>query len=104
MKESYGCPGDIMLDARIGAWVGELPDCFKGINSEDSTASGNVQHLATFSQENQSQLVPIKMSDLEQNDRTQEVLQNIARFQVRLIVCHTHRPGHQGNEKCAIMN
>ncbi|RCV04498.1 hypothetical protein SETIT_1G006300v2 [Setaria italica] len=84
MKDSYGCPGDVFIDARIGAWVGELPDCFKGINSQDDTASGNVQHPDTFSQENQSQLVPtnIKMSDLEQNDRTQETLQNIASFQV----------------------
>nr|TKW36802.1 hypothetical protein SEVIR_1G006600v2 [Setaria viridis] len=84
MKDSYGCPGDVIIDARIGAWVGELPDCFKGINSQDSTASGNVQHPDTFSQENQSQLVPTnsKMSDLEQNDRTQETLQNIASFQV----------------------
>ncbi|RCV04495.1 hypothetical protein SETIT_1G006200v2 [Setaria italica] len=84
MKDSYGCPGDVIIDAHIGAWVGELPDCFKGINSQDNTASGNVQHPDTFSQENQSQLVPtnIKMSDLEQNDRTQETLQNIASFQV----------------------
>ncbi|CAO2041392.1 unnamed protein product [Urochloa humidicola] len=84
MKDSYGCPGDVMVDARIGAWVGVLPDCFKGINSEDNTASGNVQHPDTFSQENQSQLVPIniEMSDLEQNVRTQETLQSIASFQV----------------------
>ncbi|KAF8772269.1 hypothetical protein HU200_005984 [Digitaria exilis] len=84
IKESYGCPGDVMLDARIGTWVGELPDCFKGINSKDSTASGDVQHLDDFSQEKQSQLAPIKMSDLEQNDRAQENLQNIASFQVVL--------------------
>ncbi|CAO2034004.1 unnamed protein product [Urochloa humidicola] len=73
-----------MVDARIGAWVGVLPDCFKGINSEDNTDSGNVQHPDTFSQENQSQLVPIniEMSDLEQNVRTQETLQSIASFQV----------------------
>ena len=84
MKDSYGCPGDVMVDAHIGAWVGELPDCFKGINSEDNAASDNVQHPYTFSQENQAQLVPIntKMSDLEQNDKTQETLQNIASFQV----------------------
>ncbi|RLN09154.1 hypothetical protein C2845_PM11G12020 [Panicum miliaceum] len=84
MKDSYGCPGDVMVDAHIGAWVGELPDCFKGINIEDNAASDNVQHPDTFIQENQAQLVPIstKVSDLEQNDRTQETLQNIASFQV----------------------
>ncbi|PUZ73679.1 hypothetical protein GQ55_1G006400 [Panicum hallii var. hallii] len=84
MKDSYGCPGDVMVDAHIGAWVGELPDCFKGIDSEDNAASDSVQHSDTFIQENQAQLVPIntKMSDLEQNDRTQETLQNIASFQV----------------------
>jgi len=84
MKNSYGCPGDVMVDAHIGAWVGELPDCFKGINSEDNAASDNVQHPSTFIQQNQAQLVPIntKMSDLEQNDKTQETLQNIASFQV----------------------
>ncbi|CAM0146259.1 unnamed protein product [Urochloa decumbens] len=84
MKDSYGCPGDVLVDAHIGAWVGELPDCFKGINSEDNTASGNVQHPDTFSQENQCQLVPINinMSDLEKNVKTQETLQSIASFQV----------------------
>jgi len=84
MKDSYGCPGDVMVDAHIGAWVGELPDCFKGINSEDNASSDNVQHPSTFIQQNQAQLVPIntKMSDLEQNDKTQETLQNIASFQV----------------------
>ncbi|CAL4890529.1 unnamed protein product [Urochloa decumbens] len=84
MKDSYGCPGDVLVDAHIGAWVGELPDCFKGINSEDNTASGNVQHPDTFSQENQSQLVPINinMSDLEKIVKTQETLQSIASFQV----------------------
>jgi hypothetical protein len=84
MKDSYGCPGDVMVDAHIGAWVGELPNCFKAINSEDAAASGYFQHPDTLIQENQSQLVPIniKMSHLEQNDRTQETLQNIASFQV----------------------
>ncbi|KAJ1277485.1 hypothetical protein BS78_04G007400 [Paspalum vaginatum] len=83
MKDSYGCPGDVMVDARIGAWVGELPDCFKGIDSEDNTASGCVQRPDNFSQENQSRLMPIniKISNLEQNDTTQETLQNIASFQ-----------------------
>ncbi|CAD6248478.1 unnamed protein product [Miscanthus lutarioriparius] len=84
MKDSYGCLGDVMVDAHIGAWVGELPNCFKAINSEDAAASGYFQHPDTLSQENQSQSVPIniKMSHLEQNDRTQETLQNIASFQV----------------------
>lgn len=85
MKDSYGCPGDVMVDSHIGAWVGELPNCFKAISSEDAAASGSFQYPDTLSQENQSQPVPVntKMSHLEQNDRTQEFpLQNIASFQV----------------------
>ncbi|KAG0531247.1 hypothetical protein BDA96_04G007100 [Sorghum bicolor] len=88
MKDSYGCPGEVMVDAHIGAWVGELPNCFKEINSEDTAASGYFQHPDTLSQENQSQSVPIniKMSNLDQNDRTQETLQNIASFHVVISV------------------
>jgi hypothetical protein len=66
MKDSYGCPGDVMVDAHIGAWVGELPNCFKAINSEDA-ASGYFQHPDTLSQENQSQSVPINIKTLAQH-------------------------------------
>jgi hypothetical protein len=85
MKDSYGCPGDVMVDSHIGAWVGQLPNYFKAISCEDAAASGSFQYPNTFSQENQSEQVPVntKMSHLEQNDRTQEFsLHNIASFQV----------------------
>lgn len=57
IKDSCGCPGDIMVDENIGAWVGELPDCFKGINLEDNAASDDIEHSSTVSQENQTPLV-----------------------------------------------
>uniref|UniRef100_A0A0A9DMV9 Uncharacterized protein n=1 Tax=Arundo donax TaxID=35708 RepID=A0A0A9DMV9_ARUDO len=83
IKDSFGCSDDIMVDANIGAWVGELPDCFMGVNSEDNAASDNVQHPNGYSQENQPQLVPtnVQMSHLQHNDKSQENLQNIASFQ-----------------------
>jgi hypothetical protein len=65
--------------------VGQLPNCFKAISCEDAAASGSFQYPNTFSQENQSEQVPVntKTSHLEQNDRTQEFsLHNIASFQV----------------------
>jgi len=44
-NERFSCSGDVMVDANIGAWVRELADCFVGINSMDSAASDDVQHL-----------------------------------------------------------
>ncbi|XP_015688422.2 uncharacterized protein LOC102700965 isoform X2 [Oryza brachyantha] len=85
MRDSFGCPGDIMVDANIGAWVGELPDFLKGINCHSHAASVDIQSTGSIIQEDQSSSVstPIKMSShLEQNDDTQETLQNIASFQV----------------------
>uniref|UniRef100_A0A0A8YY94 Uncharacterized protein n=1 Tax=Arundo donax TaxID=35708 RepID=A0A0A8YY94_ARUDO len=83
IKDSFGCSGDIIVDANIGAWVGELPDCFMGI-SEGKAASDDVHHPNGYSQENQPQLVPsnVQMGHLEQNDKAQETLQNVASFQV----------------------
>ncbi|KAL6848498.1 hypothetical protein ACP4OV_021792 [Aristida adscensionis] len=84
MKDSFGCPGDIMFDANIGAWVGELPDCFKGINGEYNTASDDIQYPNAYSHEYEPELVPsnVKMAHLEQSYKTKESLQNIASFQV----------------------
>ena len=72
-----------MVDENIGAWVGELPDCFKAINLGENVASDDAQY--SHSQETKNPLVstPTEMtSNLEQNDNTQESLQNIASFQV----------------------
>jgi hypothetical protein len=85
-SESFSCSGDAMVDTNIGAWVGELHDCFMGINSMDSAASDDVQHLDGYILENQLQFVPTSFQKgcLEQNYTTQETLQNIASFQVCL--------------------
>jgi hypothetical protein len=50
-----------MVDTNIGAWVGDLPECFMDISSKDNAASDDVQHP---------------------NGYSQETLQNIASFQV----------------------
>jgi hypothetical protein len=42
-----------MVDANIGARVGELPDCFMSINSMDNAVSDDVQHLDVAILENQ---------------------------------------------------
>ena len=76
-----------MVDENIGAWIGELPDCFKAINFGDNAASDDAQYSRTVIKENKNPLVstPTEMtSHLEQNDNTQESLQNIASFQVSL--------------------
>uniref|UniRef100_A0A0D3EZN3 Uncharacterized protein n=1 Tax=Oryza barthii TaxID=65489 RepID=A0A0D3EZN3_9ORYZ len=85
IKDSFGCTGDVMVDANIGAWVGELPEFFKGINCDSHDDYVDIQSTGAISQGEQPSLVssPIKMSShLEQNDDTQETLQNIASFQV----------------------
>ncbi|BAS76602.1 uncharacterized protein [Oryza sativa Japonica Group] len=85
IKDSFGCTGDLMVDANIGAWVGELPEFFKGINCDSHDDYVDIQSTGAISQGEQPSLVssPIKMSShLEQNDDTQETLQNIASFQV----------------------
>lgn len=85
IKDSFGCTGDLMVDANIGAWVGELPEFFKGINCDSHDDYVDIQSTGAISQGEQPSLVssPIKMSShLEQNDGTQETLQNIASFQV----------------------
>ncbi|KAG8076470.1 hypothetical protein GUJ93_ZPchr0006g44707 [Zizania palustris] len=87
IKDSFGCPGDIMVDTNIGAWVGELPDCFKGINFDGHAASVDIQYPSAVSQGDQSPLASIRTkmtshSHSEQNDDTQETLQNTASFQV----------------------
>lgn len=76
-----------MVDANIGAQVGELPDCFISINSMDNAASDDVQHLNVAILENQLQLVPsnFQMGCLERNDTTQEIWQNFASFQVIIL-------------------
>lgn len=81
IKDSCGCPGDIVVDEKIGAWVGELPDCLKAINREDGAASDDVQYSHT--EQNDLVSTPTKItSNLEQKDNTQEILPNIASFQV----------------------
>ncbi|KAI4963206.1 hypothetical protein ZWY2020_016989 [Hordeum vulgare] len=85
IKDSCGCPGDIVVDENIGAWIGELPDCFKAINLGDNAASDDAQHSGIVIKENKNPLgsTPTEMaSHQEQNDNTQESLQNIASFQV----------------------
>ncbi|VAI52965.1 unnamed protein product [Triticum turgidum subsp. durum] len=85
IKDSCGCPGDIVVDENIGAWIGELPDCFKAINLGDNAASDDAQYSRTVIKENKNPLVltPTEMtSHLETNDNSQESLQNIASFQV----------------------
>lgn len=52
-NKRFGCSGDIMVDANIGARVGELPDCFMSINSMDNAVSDDVQHLDVAILENQ---------------------------------------------------
>lgn len=70
-----------MVDEKIGAWVGELPDCLKAINREDGAASDDVQYSHT--EQNDLVSTPTKItSNLEQKDNTQEILPNIASFQV----------------------
>ncbi|TVU33696.1 hypothetical protein EJB05_25529, partial [Eragrostis curvula] len=61
IKDSFGFSGDVMVDTNIGAWVGELPECFMDIGSKDNAASDDVHHP---------------------NDYSQETLRNIASFQV----------------------
>uniref|UniRef100_A0ACD5TB47 Uncharacterized protein n=4 Tax=Avena sativa TaxID=4498 RepID=A0ACD5TB47_AVESA len=85
IKDSCGCSGDIVFDENIGAWVGELPDCFKAINLGENAASDDAQYTCTISQETKNPLVSTPTettSSLEQNNNTQESLQNIASFQV----------------------
>ncbi|XP_047078988.1 uncharacterized protein LOC124689511 [Lolium rigidum] len=85
IKDSCGCPGDIVVDENIGAWVGELPDCFKAINLGEYAASDDARDSRTVSQETENLLVssPTETtSHLEQKDNTRESLQNIASFQV----------------------
>ncbi|KAM0838870.1 hypothetical protein ACQ4PT_060688 [Festuca glaucescens] len=85
IKDSFGCPGDIVVDENIGAWVGELPDCFKAINLGEYAASDDARDSRTVSQETEN--LPVSTptettSHLEQKDNTRESLQNIASFQV----------------------
>uniref|UniRef100_A0A0D9VB73 Uncharacterized protein n=1 Tax=Leersia perrieri TaxID=77586 RepID=A0A0D9VB73_9ORYZ len=81
IKDSCGCPGDIMVDANIGAWVGELPDFFKGINHDSHAASVDIQ--GTGGDQPSLVSIPSKMSShLEQNDDNQGSLQDIASFEV----------------------
>ncbi|KAK3151942.1 hypothetical protein QOZ80_2BG0152380 [Eleusine coracana subsp. coracana] len=61
IKDSFGFSGDIMVDTNIGAWVGDLPECFMDISSKENAASDDVQYPNSYSQ---------------------EALQNIASFQV----------------------
>ncbi|CAM0948034.1 unnamed protein product [Alopecurus aequalis] len=85
IKDSCGFPGNIVVDENIGAWVGDLPDCFKAINLGENVASDSAQYSHTISQETKNPLVPTPTkttSSLEQNDNTKENLQNIASFQV----------------------
>ena len=85
IKDSCGCPGDIVVDENIGAWIGELPDCFKAINLGDNAASDDAQYSRTVIKENKNPLVLTRTevtSHLEQNNNSQESLQNIASFQV----------------------
>ena len=78
----FSCSGDVMVDANIGAWVRELADCFMGINSMDSAASDDVQHLDGYVLGHLLQFVPTNFQKgcLERNYTTQETLQNIASF------------------------
>ncbi|KAF0934412.1 hypothetical protein E2562_025024, partial [Oryza meyeriana var. granulata] len=84
IKDSFGCPGDIMVDANIGAWVGELPDFFKDINCDGHAASVDIQNSGAISHGDLPSWVstPTKMSShLEKNDDAHATLQNIASFQ-----------------------
>jgi hypothetical protein len=75
-----------VVDENIGAWVGELPDCFKAINLGENAASDDAQY-STVSQETENLSVSTLTETtphLEQKDNTHESLQNIASFQVSL--------------------
>ncbi|KAJ6707123.1 DENEDDYLASE [Salix viminalis] len=69
MKDSFGWPGDIVTDQKIGAWIGEIPTYFKMMDEVDAA-----------SEENSNDSTPIQNIDTDLKSSAQD----IASYQVVL--------------------
>ncbi|KAJ6364258.1 hypothetical protein OIU76_029241 [Salix suchowensis] len=69
MKDSFGWPGDIVTDQKIGAWIGEIPTYFKMMDEADAA-----------SEENSNDSTPIQKIDTDLKSSAQD----IASYQVVL--------------------
>ncbi|KAI5590926.1 hypothetical protein BDE02_04G043600 [Populus trichocarpa] len=69
MKDSFGWPGNIVTDKKIGAWIGEIPAYFKTMDEADAA-----------SEENSTDSTPIQKIDADLKSSAQD----IASYQVVL--------------------
>lgn len=69
MKDSFGWPGDIVTDQKIGAWIGEIPTYFKMMDEADAA-----------SEENSNDSTPMQKIDTDLKSSAQD----IASYQVVL--------------------
>lgn len=62
MKDSFGWPGDIVTDKKIGAWIGEIPAYFKSMDEADAA-----------SEENSTDSTPIQKIDADLKSSAQDI-------------------------------
>jgi hypothetical protein len=77
MKDSFGWPGDIVTDKKIGAWIGEIPAYFKLMDEADAA-----------SEENSTDSTPIQKIDADLKSSAQDIASyQVIQFFLSSLLC-----------------